>query len=163
MVNLPRQMKMTQKFFFKAWDNCSGYNPANIFNSDETGLFIERFLKNHKFTKKITTGLKACKGRITVLLTASMAGEKLRLLVIVKSAIPRCFKIIKPDDLGVFFKSNSKSWITMQIFEEWPFETNKLLNKQNRRILLFKENCWSHNTIKFSHVTFASSQQALNQ
>ena len=72
------------------------FKAEDIFNADETGLFYRclpdrtRVFKNDKFA-----GGKLSKERSTVLVTASMAGEKLLLLVIGKSANPRCFKNIK--------------------------------------------------------------------
>ena len=71
---------------------CTGYAPAGIFNMDETGYFY-RALSNstlNKVSQKCKGG-KLAKDRITVALTCSAAGEKLKPLVIGKSKNPRCF------------------------------------------------------------------------
>ena len=59
--------------------------------------FFHKCLPNrtHVMKNKKCTGRKLSKEKITVLGTASMAGEKLPPLVIRKSANPRCFKNIK--------------------------------------------------------------------
>ena len=49
---------------------------------------------------------KLSKQCFTVLLCASMTGEKLKLMVIGKTAIPSAFKNVKPDDLRVFWRAN---------------------------------------------------------
>ena len=69
-----------------------GYSPKDIYNCDETGLFF-RALPSHSNVSKADSAKngKLAKDRITVLLTSSMAGDKLRPIVIGKSENPRCF------------------------------------------------------------------------
>lgn len=71
----------------------TGYEPQNIFNADETGLFY-RALPDKTFAYKgeSCSGGKIAKERLTVLLCVSMSGEKLKPLVIGKSVKPRYFK-----------------------------------------------------------------------
>ena len=57
------------------------------------------------------------KDRVTVLVGASMSGEKLPLLIIGKSKSPRCFSGIK--SLPLEYKANAKAWMTGEIFREW--------------------------------------------
>ena len=61
---------------------------------DETGLFF-RMIANGTLAFKHDKGTKKVKDRITVLVTASMMGEKKTPFIIGKSAKPRCFKNIK--------------------------------------------------------------------
>ena len=64
------------------------FPPVDIFNADETGLFW-KLLPDHTLTfKEDARGGKKSKEHITVLVGASMKGEKLSLLVIGKSARP---------------------------------------------------------------------------
>ena len=85
------------------------YEEEDIFNCDETGLFF-RMMPNgtlaYKHDKR--SGTKKEKNRITVLVTASMMGEKKTPFIIGKSAKPRCFKNIKsfPCD----YISQNKAW-----------------------------------------------------
>ena len=132
---------------------CEGYEPENIFNADETALFF-RALPNRSLVQKFqrAVGQKFAKERITVFLGASMAGEKLKSLIIGKAKKPRCFKNIDVNRLPVIWKSSAKSWMTIQIFEDWLTELNKEFIKSNRKILLFVDNCSAHSHAEFSNI-----------
>lgn len=97
-------------------------------------------------------GGKRSKERITLLLTTNATGtDKLKALVIGKSAKPRCFKGIK--SLPVEYHSNKKAWMNMGLFHTWLTDLNKKMKKSNRKILLFIDNCTAHNDVpKLSHV-----------
>ncbi|XP_033739299.1 tigger transposable element-derived protein 6-like [Pecten maximus] len=72
----------------------SEYQPNNIFNADETGIFY-RLLPDRTLDFKGTDchGGKRSKERLTALVCANMTGtEKLPLFIIGKSIKPRCFK-----------------------------------------------------------------------
>lgn len=68
---------------------CQDYEPSDIFNMEETGLFYN-LGKSTTFcvSGSDLTGGKRAKDRITVALCASMMGEKLKPLVIGKSRKP---------------------------------------------------------------------------
>ena len=95
---------------------CEGYDPKDIFNCDETGLLF-RAMPTKLFKKKGATcsGGKKSKDRITVLFTCSAIGEKLKSLVIGKSANPRCFKGCK-HLLPVKYTANRKAWMNTREF-----------------------------------------------
>ena len=67
------------------------FNPADIFNADETGLFFRAFKdKGYCLSNGELSGGKTAKERITFLLCANLNGSgKLPLLVIGKSCKPR--------------------------------------------------------------------------
>ena len=92
--------------------------PRNIFNMDETGCLYRR---TNKSTLKVKNddcaGGKRSKERITIAWCASVEGEKLKPLIIGKSANPRCFKKTKVDQLSVEHKSNKKAWMNSALFE----------------------------------------------
>ena len=96
---------------------CAGYRDEDIFNADESGLNW-RCLPNKTFALagEATHGIKNSKERITLLLAASRTGEKLKPLVIAKSANPRCFKNIKKENLPVTYRSNSSAWMVTDLF-----------------------------------------------
>lgn len=71
--------------------------------------------------------------------------EKLPLFMIGKSANPRCFKNVK--SIPVEYKSNKKAWMTGELFEDWLLKLDKTYRKQNRKIILFIDNCSAHNSI----------------
>ena len=84
------------------------FKAEDIFNAYETGLFYRCLPdRTYVFKNDKCAGEKLSKERLTVLVTASMAGKKLPLLVIGKSANPRCFKNIKK--LPLPYKSNKKA------------------------------------------------------
>lgn len=121
------------------------YEPHNIFNTDETGLFF-KCLPDKTFTFKDEKchGGKHSKERLTVLLAVNMDGsEKLKPLIIGKSAKPRCFKGIKT--FPTTYRSNKKAWMTTELFNEWLMTLDADMKKQKRKILLFLDNCTVHN------------------
>ncbi|XP_051162414.1 tigger transposable element-derived protein 4-like [Leptopilina boulardi] len=88
------------------------YDPEDIYNADETGLFFKCLPdKTFAFKEEKCHGGKQSKKRITVLHCANMTGtDKLPLLVIGKSKRPRCFKGVKT--LPADYENNSKAWIS---------------------------------------------------
>lgn len=122
-----------------------GYSPRDIYNADETGLYF-RALPNKTMNLKHEKCLegKLSKERITVLHCANMAGDKEKLLVIGKSFKPRAFKNLNKDNLPVIWKSNTKSWMTSEIMNEWLENFDRKMGVQKRKILLFLDNASSH-------------------
>ncbi|UYV83620.1 hypothetical protein LAZ67_23001706 [Cordylochernes scorpioides] len=115
----------------------SGYDPANIYNAVETGLFFQ-LIPDRTLAHKDENcrGVKRMKQRIAVLLCCNSTGtDKRRLLIIGKSAKPRCFRNFSPHFYGTY-TSNSKKWMTSSIFQEWLLQFNKQLVSEGRRILL---------------------------
>ncbi len=137
-------------------DLCRNYSPANIFNCDETGLFY-RALPSRSLVQKGESckGGKQAKDRITVLLCASAAGEKLRPLVIGKSQNPRSFRGYPKTSLGVNYHANTKAWMTTSLFETWLKKLNNQMRTQDRKILLFMDNCGAHPHIELSNIELA--------
>lgn len=119
------------------------YKAENIFNTDETGLFFKCLPeRTHVFKAEKCAGGKMSKERVTVLVTASMTGEKLPLFVIGKYANPRCFKGVKK--LPVSYDSNTKAWMTSVLFEKWLRNLEFRMRKEERKIALVLDNCSSH-------------------
>ncbi|XP_025196277.1 tigger transposable element-derived protein 4-like [Melanaphis sacchari] len=131
-----------------------GYEPQNIFNAYETGLFY-RALPDKTFSYKgeSCSGGKIAKERLTILLCVSMSGEKLKPLVIGKSVKPRCFKGIDISKLEVEWKANSKAWMTTHIMTNWLQRLDQQMKIQNRKILLFLYNVTSHAHLSLDNVT----------
>ena len=119
------------------------FAPSDIFNSDETGLFWCTIPK-HKLTFKgqQCKGGKQSKARITVLVAASMAGEKLPVLVIGRSAKPRCFQGWK--HLPTLYTSQRKAWMTSELFDKLIRDLDKKMAANKRRIALILDNCPAH-------------------
>lgn len=70
------------------------YSADDIYNADETGVFYQILPdKTLEFKKVDCHGGKKSKERLTAMVCANMTGnDKLPLLIIGKSAKPRCFK-----------------------------------------------------------------------
>ena len=108
-----------QEWCDKLEEIVADFEPSNIFNVDETGLFF-KCLPDRTFTTvhdDCHDG-KRSKERITVLLGANLDGsEKLKPLLIGKSLKPRCFHGIKSFPLD--YQANKKAWMTGDIFTSW--------------------------------------------
>lgn len=120
------------------------YNPKDIFNADETGLFFKCLpSKTLAFKNDKCFGGKNSKDRITLMVASNMTGsEKIKLLVIGKSKNPRCFKGVKSLETGYDF--NKKSWMTGEIYEKWLVQLDKDFLRQKRQVVLFVDNCPAH-------------------
>jgi hypothetical protein len=120
------------------------YSPANIYNADETGLFWQLLpTTTHAFKGETCSGGKASKQRITIMICANADGsDKRPLLVIGKSAKPRCFKNIHR--LPVEYTANKKAWMVSSLFESYVTNLDKCMTAQNRKIVLIIDNCPAH-------------------
>ena len=102
----------------------SQYRPEDVYNADETGLFF-RLTPNQTLSTKAVKGKKKDKNQITVLLCTNATGtDKLKPLVIGKSAKPRCFKNISKENLATKYEANKKAWMKSDIFEHWVKSLN---------------------------------------
>ncbi|CAF2706287.1 unnamed protein product [Rotaria sp. Silwood2] len=169
------------------------YNPNDIYNADETGLFFKALPdRSLVIAKEKCKGGKKSKERFTILLCTNMTGtDKLKPLVIGKfpiaiesvlltciltfvagkAAKPRCFKNLNVTELPVKWRSNSSSWMTASLFDDWLKSVNKTMMSQKRKILLFIDHASCHNpesqysnvTVKFFPVNTTSKLQPLDQ
>ncbi len=133
---------------------CDGYEPKDIFNADETGLFYRALPERSLVAKGDSCkGGKKSKDRVTVLLACSAAGEKLKPLVIGrKAANPRCFRGYNLATLPVTYYANRKAWVTGDLFKKWLNLINNQMKRQNRDIRLFIDNCAAHPDVTLSNV-----------
>ena len=76
---------------------------------------------------------------------ASVTGEKLPMFVIWKSKNLHCFKNFK--HLPCEYKSQKKSWMNYEIFEEWVCKLNRRFRADDRKIALIIDNCPAHPSI----------------
>jgi hypothetical protein len=63
---------------------CSDFEPCNIFNCDETGLYYRALLSAKSASSK---GVKNSKERLTIMFACSATGEKLKPLVLGKASL----------------------------------------------------------------------------
>ena len=125
----------------------SNYEPRNIFNADEFGLFYQALPKKTLHLKgEKCSGGKNSKIRLTGLAAANMIGEKLPMFVIGKSQKPRCFKHIK--SLPCRYRAQKKSWMNSELFEEWVREQDEKFENEGRKVALIIDNCPAHPVIE---------------
>ena len=136
------------------------FSPEDVHNLDETGLFHK--LKSNKtleFKGHKCSGGKKLKERLTVLVGASMVGEKLPLLVIGKAKSPRCFKGVR--NLPLEYTANRNAWMTGDIIEDYLKKWNSKRCKARRSVRVIVDNCTAHPpclslsniVVKFYHQT----------
>ena len=124
----------------------SNYKLENIFNADEFGLFSQCLPdKTYHLEAEKCSGGKKSKVRLTGMAAASAVGEKLPMFVIWKSKNPRCFKNVK--HLPCEYKSQKKSWMNSEIFEEWVRKLDRKFRADDRNVALIIDNCPAHPSI----------------
>jgi hypothetical protein len=89
---------------------------------------------------------KLSEERVSVLFFCSATGENLKPLVTGNAARPQVFKeqYIDTKHLSVNWHFIKKSWITQAIFKECLTDLNRIMKKENRKILLLVDNGTSH-------------------
>ena len=136
-----------------------GYSLENIWNMDESGCFFKALPDTGLVEKgKQEKRGKKSKQRFTVAFFVSTAGQKIdEPIFIWKSKLPRCFKRLRnPSRPGnIHYFSNSKSWMTSEIFETLLSKLNRKLVFENRKVILFLDNATYHPELmddKFSNI-----------
>ncbi|CAB5390911.1 unnamed protein product [Rhizophagus irregularis] len=122
----------------------SKYDPNDVFNFDETGLFY-RMTPNQTLASGPVSGTKKDKTRITVLLGCNSNGtEKIKPLVIGNAQKPHCLHGINISNLPVSYYWNKKAWMTQDIFRHWIKILDNKFQVQKRQVLILLDNASSH-------------------
>ena len=98
--------------------------------------------KTYHFKGPKCSGGKNSKVRLTGMEARNAIEEKLLMFVIDKSKTTRCLKHIK--NVPCKYKSQKKSWVDSQIFEEWVHKLNQTFQMEGRKIALLIDNCPAH-------------------
>ena len=125
----------------------SKFSPADIYNADETGIFY-RLLPHKSLVSKGDPchGGKQSKERLSVMVCSNQTGsDKIPLLVIGKSAKPRCFARAKT--LPCQYQANKRAWFTQAIFTQWLQQLDRRFQCQKRSVLMIVDNCPAHNSV----------------
>jgi hypothetical protein len=120
------------------------YKPQNIYNADETEHFF-RLPTNKTLSLKggPYNGGNNSKGRTTFLLAANATETgKLLLVVILKSENPNCFKNVTK--FPTKYVAKRKAWVKKASFTDYLRTLNAKMSSQNRKILLFIDQCAAH-------------------
>ncbi|KAL2632892.1 hypothetical protein R1flu_004371 [Riccia fluitans] len=129
----------------------SQFDPEDVYNVDETGLFFRLEPRRSLATKKMS-GKKASKGRLTIALTCNMTGtDKLVPFVIHKYNRPHAFtkrNIRRADNLGILWHSNTKVWMMIDLFEMFLVKFEKHLRLVGKeKVLLLLDNFSGHKIV----------------
>ncbi|KAI6658194.1 Tigger transposable element-derived protein 6 [Oopsacas minuta] len=126
-----------------------GYDPKNIFNCDETGLYYKQTTSlSLVMPGDACHGGKAQKERLTLLICCSWMGEKVKPLIIGKSTRPRCLRSVDLENMSISYKSQKSSWMNGDIFSWWINEFESLMYQAGRKVLLFMDNATVHNIVE---------------
>jgi hypothetical protein len=129
------------------------YDPKDIFNCDETGLFW-KMKPSRTISNGPVAGTKQSKDRVTVLFTCNSIGtEKLRPLFIHKYENPRALKNINKNSLPVNYYWNKKSWMQVSIWNDYLKKLDSRMRVQNRHILLLVDNAPTHALYENTNLT----------
>ncbi|XP_068210912.1 tigger transposable element-derived protein 1-like [Palaemon carinicauda] len=98
-----------------------GYYPEQIFNVDETGLFWKKMAERTYAHREVTNmpQFTAFQDRVTLLLGGNVAGHKLKPFFVYHSQNPPALKNVNKHTLPVFYRANTKVWMTQDLFEDW--------------------------------------------
>ncbi|XP_037820481.1 tigger transposable element-derived protein 6-like [Lucilia sericata] len=125
-------------------DLISKYQPSEIFNADESGIFYKALPKS-TLTKKgdQKRGFKNSKELLTLLFICNATGDYKKAIVIGKSKNPRCFR---NKSLPLKYYSQNKAWMTQSLWQEILCSLDDEMGKQGRKIILFVDNAACHKT-----------------
>ena len=93
------------------------------------------------------SGVKGQKTRLTYALTCNADGsEKLPPFIIGKFEHPRAFNKKSGAELGFYYRSNAKAWMTTNLYQAWLLQWDRELGVKGRKILLLQDNFSGHVT-----------------
>jgi hypothetical protein len=112
---------------------------------DETALFYA-MSPDRGLATTLRHGVKQSKVRLTLAFTTNADGtERLPPLMIGHARRPCCFQRKTGEQLGFKYYSNSRAWMTGDIFQQWLINWDHHLRKEKRNILLLVDNFAGHN------------------
>jgi hypothetical protein len=119
------------------------YALEDVYNYDETGLNWRQPPDRTLATSKSAGGKKK-KERITIGLACNATGtDKLKPVIVGKSARPRAWKKWDPKTMCHYF-SNTTAWVTTTIFVQWINAINAHFRSLRKKILLLVDNAPVH-------------------
>jgi hypothetical protein len=123
----------------------AGFLPEDIFNIDETSLFYKQLpLRSFTQAGNVRKDGKREKERLTIVLGCSRAGEKLKPMVIGRSARPRDLRNTDLTRLPCAYRNNKKAWLTRAIFKDHLSKFNEEMHANNRHVCFVLDNFSGH-------------------
>ena len=124
------------------------YEPRNILNLDDLGLFFKALPEKGIAAKtKKSKGGKKLKPRMTVMFSVASDGSFVfEPTVIWRSKLSRCFKSLKDVSrpMSVHYFSNKKAWMNSDIMESILQKLDRRMNQEKRKVILFWDNATCH-------------------
>lgn len=119
---LSADLEAAEKFVKSFPTLVAGLSPQQIYNADESGLVVKA-LPERSFAaphEKDVAGFKENKQRVTIMACSNASeNHKLRLMFIGKSAKPRALRNENFNELSVFYRNQTKSWMNRELFGNW--------------------------------------------
>jgi hypothetical protein len=114
--------------------------PFSVLNMNETGPFYcmapDRTIASRQIENKT---------RMSVALCANADGkEKLEPFFIGHYLKPRAFQKKSAEQLGLYYRTNYKAWMTALLFQEWLLKFDRKMRLTNRQVFLLLDNAPSH-------------------
>ncbi len=107
------------------------YNPEDIWNGDETGLFW-KMEPSRVLARTPISGHKKEKSRVIIFCCANATGtEKMILTFVHKYKTPRVMKNVNYKNLPVHYFWNKKAWMQVSIFNEILLKLNGIMKQKN--------------------------------
>ena len=122
---------------------CDQYQPNDIYNMDETGLFWRR-MPNGGLSSKGSPGYKKDKTRITLAVTTNATGsDRMPLWLIGTAKTPRALRKLNISSIGCVWRWNKNAWMRGDVMQEWFHSFYKHIGTQ-RRVVLLLDNFSAH-------------------
>ncbi|KAL8601236.1 hypothetical protein ACOMHN_003042 [Nucella lapillus] len=135
-----------------------GYPPDSVFALTETTLYYtclpDCCYVGGPACQSSSGHLGVLEDRLTVVLCCSMAGERLKPLVVSRHPCPPALRTVAQSDLPVLWRQHPSASITPDIFTAWLRNLETSMAQQRRHIALFMETSPSHlSTMLPQHVS----------
>lgn len=122
---------------------CDQYQPKDIYNMDETGLFW-RQMPNGGLSKDGHAGQKRDKTRVTIAVATNATGsDRLPLWLVGTTKTPRALRGVNMSTIGCSWRWSKKAWMRSGIIVEWLSSFYRHISQQ-RRVLLLLDNFSAH-------------------
>ena len=122
---------------------CDQYDPEDIYNMDETGLYW-RQVPNGGLSKQKIAGQKRDKTRISLVVASNATGsDRVPLWLIGEAKTPRALRGVNVRALGCVWRHNDAAWMRHDIMEDWLRSFYGRIS-MDRRVLLLLDNASPH-------------------
>lgn len=106
---------------------------------------MHRMPPDRSLSDKKHSGVKGNKVHLTFALTSNADGSvKKEAFIIRKAKKPHAFDGKSGEQLGFYYRNNSKAWMTGTLYGEWIKKWDDELQHVGHKILLLQDNCTGH-------------------